>query len=141
MDYVDLDTMKVCSRDFLLKKYGKAKAAGVPLSAADLIDMKAVILEGSVTGDVATGKAVMYGSMYQREYRDFTTAELTQQELAWCDAQFPLVLKALRRVQDGHRSKVGLVGQWRAYRNDLRDYPESEGFPDVTLNPRPVEPT
>lgn len=77
--YVDLDTMEVCSKIFLLKKYGKAKVAGVPLSAEDLIDMNAATLDESATGDVATGKAVMLSGNHQREYRPYTPEELASQ--------------------------------------------------------------
>jgi len=137
--YVDLDTMEVCSAIFLLKKHGKAKVAGVLLSADDLVDMNAAILDESATGDVATGKAILDG-VYQREYRTRSTGELSRQERSWRDQQFPLVEIAMNRVQANHSSKVGTIGDWYDYQNALRDYPQGEGFPDVTLNPRPVSP-
>jgi len=140
ISYVDLDTMEVCSKIFLLKKYSMAKAADAPLTANDLEAMNAAILDETGAGDMHTGKAVFNGDVYEREYRGKTTAELISQERNWRDQQFPLVEIAMNRVQDNHKSEVGLVSQWRAYRNALRDYPQGTGFPDRTLNPRPMEP-
>jgi len=141
INYVDLDTMEICSKTFLLRKHSMAKAADAPLTAADLETMNAAVLDETSTGDIATSNVVLSNGIYQREFRARSTNELSQQERSWRDAQFPLVEIALNRVQDNHRSEVGLVGQWRTYRNDLRDYPQGVGFPDVTLNPRPVEPS
>ena len=140
MFYVDLDTMEICSAVFLLRKHGKAKVAGVPLSAEDLIDMNAAILDEAATGDVATGKAVLDGDIYQREYRNKTTEEFEAREREWRNAQYAVVVEEIDRIQDGHNSGRGLIGLWRAYRNALRDYPQGAGFPDANLNPRPVEP-
>lgn len=141
MNYVDLDTMQVCSRIFLLKKHSMAKAAGAPLTADDLLAMNAAILDESATGQIATGNAVLNGGIYQREYRGNTTDELIAKERGWRNRQFPLVEIAMNRVHANHSSKVGLISEWWAYQNALRDYPQGLGFPDVTLNPRPVAPT
>lgn len=141
INYVDLDTMEVCSKVFLLKKYSMAKAGSVPLSGEDLEMMNAAILDESATGQIATGKAVLNGSVYQREYRGNTTDELIAKERGWRDQQFPLVEIAMNRVNANHSSKVGTISGWYDYQNALRDYPQGAGFPDVTLNPRPVAPT
>lgn len=140
MQYVDLDTMEVCSKVFLLKKHSMAKAADAPLTADDLEAMNAAILDESATGQIATGNAVINGDVYQREYRGSTTDELIAKERAWRDQQFPLVEIAMNRVQANHSSKVGTIGKWFDYQNALRDYPQGEGFPDTALNPRPIAP-
>lgn len=141
LSYVDLDTMEVCSRDFLLKKHSMAKGKGVPLSADDLEVMNAAVIDETSSGDIATGNAILNNGVYQREYRPNTTDELIAKERSWRDQQFPLVEIAMNRVQANHSSKVGTISEWYDYQNDLRDYPQGEGFPDITLNPRPIAPT
>lgn len=140
--YVDLETMEVCSRKFLLTKYSKAKTADSPLSADDLDSMNAAILDDTVVSDdVPTGNAVLINGLYQREFRAHSSDVLSQRERSWRDQQFPLVEIAMNRVNANHSSKVGTISGWYDYQNALRDYPQGEGFPDVTLNPRPVAPT
>lgn len=140
ISYVDLDTMEVCSKVFLLKKHSMAKAANSPLTIEDLELMNAAVLDETTTGDVATYKAVINGDVYQREYRESTTDELISKERSWRNQQFPLVEIAMNRVNANHSSKVGTISGWYDYQNALRDYPQGAGFPDVALNPRPVAP-
>lgn len=110
INYVDLGTMEICSKVFLLKKYGKAKVAGVPLSAEDLTDMNAALLENFATGDVATGKAVMLSGIYQREYRPYTPAELSAQALAALAATDQDMLRIVEDLVDVLMVK-GLIAQ------------------------------
>lgn len=140
INYVDLETMEICSKTFLLRKHSMAKAADAPLTADDLAVMNAAVLDESATGDIATGRAVLNNGVYQREYRGNTIDELSTRERTWRNAQFPLVEIALNRVNANHSSKVGTIIGWYDYQNALRDYPQGIGFPDRTLNPRPVEP-
>lgn len=108
--YVDLDTMEICSRFFLLKKHKKSKAAGVPLSAEDLSDMNAAVLDGSATGDVATGKAVILSGIYQREYRPFTADDLASQAKAALAATDQDMLRIVEDLLDVLMAK-GLIAQ------------------------------
>jgi len=134
ISYVDLETMEVCTKVFLLKKYGMAKAEYQPLNTGDLETMNAAVLDDTATGDVPTGNAVLNSGVYQREYRTYSVDEKSRQERAWRDAQFPLVEIAMNRVHANHSSKVGTISGWYDYQNALRDYPQGEGFPDTTLN-------
>jgi hypothetical protein len=59
---------------------------------------------------------------------DEIIASKAADERQWRDAEIARSDIELYKVQDGRG--VGNVGQWRAYRNDLRDYPEQAGFPD-----------
>jgi hypothetical protein len=140
--YVDLSTMEICSKDSLLKKHKKGKGEGFDLSPQDLIDMNAAVLgEGQTVGSEATGKAVMVDEVLVREFIPHTLEKLASIERSWAVRARLEALDELERVQDGHRTGRGLVSQWRAYRNALRDYPEQEGFPDTAVAPRPVAPT
>lgn len=58
-------------------------------------------------------------------------------ERDWRDAELQRADIMLNRVQDG-MSGFGTVAQWRAYRVDLRNWPENPEFPD-SMN-RPVAP-
>jgi hypothetical protein len=139
IEYVDLDSMEICSKVFLLKKYKKSKVKGFDLSSQDLIDMNAGWLGvGQTPGDEATGKAVWIDDILVREFRPYTLDKLALIERRWRNSELTKSDVELFRVQDGHKSGKGLVSHWRTYRNDLRDYPEQEGFPDTTLAPRPV---
>lgn len=76
INYVDLDTIEVCTKTFLLRKHSMAKAADAPLTVEDLETMNAAVLDETATGDVATGNAVLDGTVHKREYRDFTPEEV-----------------------------------------------------------------
>lgn len=90
--YVDLDTMNVCTTNFLTRTKHPGlivkNLSAYPLTTEDLARLNAAMLDEAGIGDVATGKAVKNGAAYQREYRDYTAEELTQQarsELAATD--------------------------------------------------------
>lgn len=79
MMYVDLDTMNVCTRQFLTGKKAPGlvvKAANVPLTAEDLERLGAAELSETGAGDVPTDKAEFVGGVYQRVFRKKTTAEV-----------------------------------------------------------------
>ena len=54
-------------------------------------------------------------------------------ERAWRDNELHIADIELNKVQDGRGT--GLVGDWRAYRNALRDWPETPGFPESEYRP------
>jgi len=58
----------------------------------------------------------------ERRWRD--------KELSWADIE-------LNKIQDGYTS--GTVKEYRQYRNDLRNYPDSENFPYGSRPDRPQE--
>ena len=62
--------------------------------------------------------------------------DLSIPERAWRDAEITRADIELNKVQDG--VGVGTVTAWRAYRCELRDWPQAAGFPDSTK--RPVAP-
>lgn len=65
------------------------------------------------------------------------TLSLVHRERAWRDGELSRADITLNRIQDG-MSGFGTVAQWRAYRVDLRNWPESPDFPKVEN--RPVAP-
>ena len=62
---------------------------------------------------------------------EFTQTDLDNQkateERQWRDKELKIADNELYKVQDG--MGTGSVGQWRDYRKDLREYPQSVGFP------------
>jgi hypothetical protein len=94
--YVDLDSMDIVSHVFLQRKHLRYK--NVDFNADDLLAMNAATLTEGGTGDKATGKAVLVGQVYQREYVSYTPEELHQQALgalAATDANMPRVVEDL----------------------------------------------
>ena len=59
------------------------------------------------------------------------------QERIWRNDQLKEADIELLKVQDGRG--YGSVGDWRDYRNELRDYPEKEGFPNCERPKSPKE--
>lgn len=68
---------------------------------------------------------------------DFSQAvnKTVQAEREWRNAELARADIQLLKVEDGAKG-IGTQKAWREYRNALRDYPTSEGFPTV----RPVAP-
>lgn len=62
---------------------------------------------------------------------EFTQTDLDAKKVAeersWRDTELASADIELNMVQDGH--KEGLVGDWRDYRNALRNYPAEPDFP------------
>jgi len=56
-----------------------------------------------------------------------------EEERQWRDAELDKADVELYKVQDGRGT--GLVSDWRNYRNELRDWPEHESFPDSAFRP------
>jgi len=54
-------------------------------------------------------------------------------ERQWRNTELAKADIELNKVQDGRGT--GLVSDWRDYRNELRDWPEHEGFPDSAFRP------
>lgn len=65
-----------------------------------------------------------------------TPEELASIERVWRDGELDRADVELNKVQDG--MGTGTVAVWREYRCALRNWPESEFFPDSTK--RPVAP-
>lgn len=62
-----------------------------------------------------------------------TPEQLASIERAWRDTELDRADIELNKVQDG--MGTGTVGTWREYRCALRNWPESEFFPDPTKRP------
>lgn len=58
-------------------------------------------------------------------------------ERTWRNEELVRADRCLNKVQDG-ASSVGTVSDWRKYRNELRDWPDHESFPNKVF--RPVAP-
>jgi len=107
MRYVDIGTLKIVSAQWLLEQHQGVKAKGAVLSEQDLSDMDAAELqEPATTGDVATGGVVLVGGVYEREYRNYTPAELTDKAVNQRKGRYiaesdPLFLEALRKRANG----------------------------------------
>ena len=59
-------------------------------------------------------------------------------ERAWRNAELYRADIELNKVQDSDVNATGSVGEWRAYRKELRQYPQQPGFPSQAV--RPVAP-
>jgi len=107
--YFDLDTGEICSRDYLHRKHPGLviKGRNQPLSVHDLELLNATELrEPSIVDDVATGNAVLVDGVYEREYRSYTSAELTDQAVQQREARYGSesdkhFMEALRKRADG----------------------------------------
>ena len=60
-------------------------------------------------------------------------------ERLWRDQELTVADVELLKAEDGDPAFVSTPAQWRQYRVDLRNWPQSPDFPDSTL--RPVRPT
>lgn len=80
MMYVDLDTLKIVSHQFLQRKHAVYNRER-EFTADELAAMNAAPLTEPVTpsGDIATGKAVLVNGVYEREYRALTAVEIVNQ--------------------------------------------------------------
>ncbi len=80
--YVDLSgtTPKICSQLTLQRNHSRYKNA--PFTVLELADIPAALLNETAVGDVPTGGAVLAGGVYYREYRPFTSQELSDRALA-----------------------------------------------------------
>lgn len=59
-------------------------------------------------------------------------------EKAWRNLELSRADQELNKVQDSDPKSTGTVTDWRAYRKELRAWPENINFPDVSS--RPVAP-
>lgn len=62
--------------------------------------------------------------------------QLYLRERVWRDAELKSSDIELFKVQDSANDATGTVGDWRSYRNKLRDWPQSEGFPSIENRPK-----
>lgn len=74
--------------------------------------------------------------VYAHLHRQPTAEQLEFAERAWRDTELDRADIELNKVQDG--MGTGTVSQWREYRCNLRNWPESQDFPDSSK--RPVAP-
>lgn len=59
-------------------------------------------------------------------------------EKAWRNDELVRADNEINKVQDGDNKAIGSVSDWRIYRKNLRAWPDSLDFPDITK--RPVAP-
>lgn len=59
-------------------------------------------------------------------------------ERVWRNEELKRADEELNKVQDADPKARGTVGDWRTYRKALRNYPETDGFPNKAY--RPVSP-
>jgi hypothetical protein len=108
----------------------------------DLFDVAVLTEEAAPAGDVVSGTQTAElrgdGKWYRiYDVRSYTDEEKGAQERSWRDGQYDAVRIEINRIEDAHGSKRSTVSAWRAYRNELRDYPQQPTFPNGT---RPVSP-
>lgn len=58
------------------------------------------------------------------------------QERLWRNSELFRADIELNRVQDSDTKTVGNVSEWRAYRKELRGWPEHPNFPDENFRPK-----
>lgn len=68
-----------------------------------------------------------------RVNQELLTQKLVEEERTWRNIELERADVELNKVQDG--MGIGTVTQWRAYRCELRDWPEHPDFPDSTKRP------
>lgn len=61
-------------------------------------------------------------------------ASLAHRERVWRDVELSRADIILNKIQDG-MTGYGTVGQWRAYRVELRNWPANDNFPNNELRP------
>jgi hypothetical protein len=64
---------------------------------------------------------------------------ITEGERSWRNHELMIADVELLKAEDADPACVGTPTQWRQYRVDLRNWPQSQAFPDSTM--RPVRPT
>lgn len=84
---------------------------------------------------VQLGQKLVNGNFVETEVN---LDELAITERAWRDSELFRADIELNKVQDADKSAFGTVTVWREYRKSLRDYPQSQGFPNSSE--RPVSP-
>ena len=66
-------------------------------------------------------------------------ALITDKERSWRNDELVVADVELLKAEDADPASVGTPAQWRQYRVDLRNWPQSQAFPDSTLRPvRPI---
>lgn len=68
--------------------------------------------------------------------RELIFEDIVQRERVWRDSELVTSDIELNKVQDGNSKSIGTVSAWRQYRNLLRDWPTSEGFPNKENRPK-----
>lgn len=63
-----------------------------------------------------------------------TSEQLASLERQWRNSELNRADIQLNKVQDG-MSGLGTVTAWRQYRTDLRNLPETVGFPETSIRP------
>ena len=89
-------------------------------------------------GFVKKGLVVMIpAEVEEHKNPKLTLEQASILERQWRDSELSRADIQLNKVQDG-MSGLGTVTAWRQYRVDLRNLPETEGFPETSI--RPVAP-
>lgn len=64
---------------------------------------------------------------------------ITSNERSWRNSQLAIADVELLKAEDADPASVGSPAEWRRYRVELRNWPQSPAFPDTTLRPvRPI---
>ena len=87
--------------------------------------------------DQAAGKRIVADANGVPVARDYVV-DPDAVERKWRNLELARSDIELSKVQDGAPKSIGTVSAWRAYRNLLRAYPDSDGYPNTE---RPVSPT
>lgn len=95
-------------------------------------------LDGSQDEYIPEGAKKMTAKQVEAHINPLPTIEqLKAAERSWRDIELSRADVQLNKLQDG-ANVPGTVGDWRKYRQALRDWPDAEAFPSVDM--RPVAP-
>jgi hypothetical protein len=141
MMYVDMLDGEISNIHQMSRKKNVSFHPTTPKDLA-LFDVAELTEEAAPSGDIVSGTQVAElrgdGKWYRiYDVRSYTDEEKSVQERSWRDSQYDVVRIEINRIEDAHGSKRSTVSAWRAYRNELRDYPQQPTFPNGT---RPVSP-
>lgn len=148
--YVDKTNLDILSLPRLLRLRQAVMAKGVDPTSEQLDILNAAVLDESAAGDVATGKAVLNGTIYQRAYRDYTLeerqtmakAECARRILAVADQTAQLNLAAaaaggaldpiqLATYQSGVAWIAAMRSQWLIIADNALDPKDNANWPSV----------
>lgn len=115
----------------------------VPPDVVDIsIEQYKALMEAQENGLIivpdSNGKPIpVTKKQYYEVITPLTSEELASRELNWRNKELIRADIELNKVQDNDSKAVGTVAEWRAYRKELRSYPDSENFPNGS---RPTPP-
>lgn len=92
--------------------------------------------DAQVLGGLADGKVPLTSAEIDSVLNPKPTQfELENTERMWRDLELSRTDIELSKVIDADSKAFGTIDEWKAYRRELRAWPEQVGFPQVELRP------